>query len=109
MIVKNDELIYSLRASGMEFSEIGKQLNLSAGRCRNIYYQYNAVITHSDGRLLAFMRHMSLNAARRLLRAKVFTVEEASALTYDELCKLRGIGEGFAKEIYRGLHPDDKS
>lgn len=109
MMVKNDELIYKLRESGMEFSEIGKQVNLSSGRCRNIYYQYKAVIARSDNRLLLLMQYMSLNAARRLLRAKIFTAEEAAALSREQLQALPGIGEMFADEIYGGLHPDDKS
>lgn len=109
MIVKNDELIYKLRESGMEFSEIGKQVNLSAGRCRSIYYQYKAVIARSDNRLLLLVQHIPLNAARRLLRAKIFTVEEAAALSREQLRALPGIGDIYADEIYGGLHPDDKS
>lgn len=103
-----DKLIYDLRESGKEFSEIGKQVGLSGDWCRNIYYHHKAELVHGGVMLAIFTPYMSINAARRLLRAKIFTVEAASALTYGDLCDLPGIGMKFADEIYGGLHPDDK-
>lgn len=106
--MSKDKLIYDLRESGMEFSAIGKQVGLSGDRCRCIYYRYKADLAHGGGILAVFAPYMSINAARRLLRARVFTVEAASALTYGDLCDLPGIGVKYADEIYGGLHPDDK-